>query len=413
MAEAAGILLRAYITEAELAAFFRRQVDYGEGRASVGHVLSALLDRDEFGCDILIVHHDPDYDRLFLAWIVNRLGEDDLELIWPVLEALAKHLYPTVPAKGAVASILPKCFESLLIQNGNVVLGPAELVSQKELRSLSDQLWSFARNGEFPDPARAMRRRNYHCKPFRQAWKAYRKWRDEVDRPARIAAATEAEPYRLVHRVYCWDGKVVERDDFTGRDIPFPEADPLTFRSAGGFYADKNHVWVRRLAENSPPLTVETPDGIVNNRAAIWEYRILPGIAGADFTWFDSRWDTTLWTDKRRIYTWSDRKLVALPDVVASEFRTYGQCFGTDGKAVFCGARKLPLNVERMRTEGGFVWDDEKVFIAGTELPLHGKTFRILGEKRERDGLYYRLADAEKTIVLGPGRKCLPDGPPF
>ena len=67
MAEAAGILLRAYITEAELAAFFRRQVDYGEGQASVGHVLSALLDRDEFGCDILIVHHDAEYDRLFLA----------------------------------------------------------------------------------------------------------------------------------------------------------------------------------------------------------------------------------------------------------------------------------------------------------------------------------------------------------
>jgi hypothetical protein len=413
MAESAGILLRAYITETELAAFFRRQVDYGEGQAPVGHVLSALLDQDEIGCDILIVHHDAEYDRLFLAWILNRLVEDDLELIWPVLEALAEHLYPAAPAKGAVASILPRCFESLLIQDGSVVLGPAELVSQKELESLSDQLWSFARNGEFPDGARAMRRRNYHCKPFRQAWKAYRKWRDEVDRPAGIAAATEAEPYRLMHDVFYWDGNVVKRDSFSGRDIPFPEADPLTFRSEGGFYADKNHVWVRELAENSPPSRIVTDHGDINNREAIWEYRIVPGVVGADFTWFDHRWDTSLWTDKRRIYIWSEGGLVPLPDVVASEFRTYGQCFGTDGKAVFYQAKKLPLNVERLRTESCFVWDDEKVFVAGTRLPLHGKTFRILGQKQQLNGLYFRLADAEKTIVLGPGNTCLPDGPPF
>jgi hypothetical protein len=105
--------------------------------------------------------------------------------------------------------------------------------------------------------------------------------------------------------------------------------------------------------------------------------------------------------------------LAPLLDVVASEFRTYGQCFGTDGKAVFYRAQKLPLNTERLRTESYFVWDDEKVFITGTQLPLHGKTFRILGQKQQPNGLYFRLADAEKTIVLGPGNECLPDGPPF
>jgi hypothetical protein len=105
--------------------------------------------------------------------------------------------------------------------------------------------------------------------------------------------------------------------------------------------------------------------------------------------------------------------LVPLPDVVASEFRTYGQCFGTDGKAVFRRAQKLPLNTERLRTDSYFIWDDEKVFITDTQLPLHGKTFRILGQKQLPNGLYFRLADGEKTIVLGPGNTCLPDGPRF
>lgn len=109
----------------------------------------------------------------------------------------------------------------------------------------------------------------------------------------------------------------------------------------------------------------------------------------------------------------SESGLVPLPDVVASELRIYGQCFGTDGKVVFYRAQKLPLSMEKLRTESYFIWDDEKVFITGTQLPLHGKTFRILGKKQLPNGLYFRLADEENTIVLGPGNNCLPDGPPF
>ena len=98
-----------------------------------------------------------------------------------------------------------------------------------------------------------MQRRNVQCKALRSAWKSSLNWRDQKERPARIAAATEANPYRLVNDVFCWNGKVIDRDGYTGRDIPFPGADPLTFRMEAGFYADKNLVWQRRLAQNSPP----------------------------------------------------------------------------------------------------------------------------------------------------------------
>lgn len=260
-----------------------------------------------------------------------------------------------------------------------------------------------------------MRRRDYHCKPFKRAWKTYLAWRDEQERPARIAAASEVEPYRLFGDIVCWPGTVAERHTYTGRDILFPDADPLSIRNEAGFYADRQHVWQRVLAKDSPPAEVKTRLGTINNPEAIWEYRIVSGAIGADFTWFDDRWDTLFWTDKRRIYA-RDKTLglMALPGVDAARFRMCGQCFGTDGMAVFYGTTRLPLNPDKLKTETYFLWDDEKVFMTDCELPLQGRSFAILGHKHMPGvGLHYRLADADKAIILGPGRNVLPDDAGF
>jgi hypothetical protein len=37
----------------------------------------------------------------------------------------------------------------------------------------------------------------------------------------------------------------------------------------------------------------------------------------------------------------------------------------------------------------------------------------LADQKQMPDGWYFRLADADRTFVLGPGNNCLPDGPPF
>jgi hypothetical protein len=171
-----------------------------------------------------------------------------------------------------------------------------------------------------------------------------------------------------------------------------------------------------RLAENSPPAQITTGNRVINNPEAIWEYRIIPDVDGAAFNWFDSRWDTMFWTDKRCIYAEDDGGLVPLPDVHAPEFKMFGQCFGTDGKAVFCHAKRLPLNPERLQTESYFIWDDRRVFMTYKEVPLSGKDFRILGHKHVAGaggGLHFRLADADRTIILGPNNTCLPDDPLF
>jgi hypothetical protein len=138
-------------------------------------------------------------------------------------------------------------------ENGTVISGPADAVTEAELTRLWDRYWSFAPNRWHPEAAKAIERPDYHCEAFRAAWPNYLKWRDEEHRPALIAAATTANPWRIVDQVYYCDRQVFEHHLWSGRDIPIPGADPLTFRKSADFYVDKNHVWRRRLPANSPP----------------------------------------------------------------------------------------------------------------------------------------------------------------
>lgn len=415
MAEPAGLLIRTRIADVRLNAFFRSRIVHGSGQATIGHVLAEQLDRSDERGDVLIVNHDATTGELFLAWILNHYSQEAIASIWPVLDVLAAHADREAEGRGAVATVLPECLASLRMHGGRLLRETAEALPEAALESLTAQLWSFARKDSFPAAAAGMRRRDYQCKPFKRAWKTYLAWRDKQERPARIAAATEAEPYRLFDDIVCWPGTVAQRDAYTRRDIPFPDADPLSFRNEAGFYADRHHVWQRRLAKDSPPAEVKTTRGTINNPAAIWEYHIVADAIGADFTWFDDRWDTLFWTDKRRVYARDHTQgLMPLPGIDASRFRMCGQCFGTDGNTVFYGTTRLPLDPGKLKTETYFLWDDRKVFMTDRELPLEGRTFRILGHKHvPLGGRHYRLADASKTIVLGPNHDVLPDDPAF
>lgn len=416
MSEPAGIIIEAPISLKKLGAFVRTRISREAGEVRVGHVLSELLDQGNRSGDVTILNYDSSTERLFLAWILNHYSDEALSPIWPILEALATQMEPAASAEGVIITTLSDCLASVRIEKGVVLRRSAQAAPRSTAEKLADRLWSFARQDAFPDAATSMRRRDYHCKPFKAAWKSYLTWRDEQERPARIAAATAQDPFWLHHGVVCWDGHVVERNSYGRRDIAFPGADPLSFRLEAGYYADRNHVWQRHLAEGSPPSRIRRGGTSVNNPDAIWEYRIIPGAVGSDFTWIGSRWDTMFWTDKRRIYAQGeDQKLTPLLDVDASRFREYGDCFGKDGQAVFYAAKKLPLDAERLRTEGYFIWDDDLVFMTDRRIPLSGRGFRILGCKQvpAGPGRQYRLADQDKALVVGSSADILPDDPDF
>lgn len=71
MAEPAGVLLQAEMGEAALGAVLSRKVSHGGDQVGIGHLLCDLLFRGDAEGDILILHHDPATDRLFLAFVLN------------------------------------------------------------------------------------------------------------------------------------------------------------------------------------------------------------------------------------------------------------------------------------------------------------------------------------------------------
>ena len=421
MAEPAGLLVSCQLSEAALNAWFRRKIVVDGERVPVARRLCALLDQGASG-DVLIVHHDPAEERLFLAWMLNHYRPELLAPIWPVLEALAAQLDPTARAEGVIATTFPEAFGAVRLSAGRVDQLGADAVEPGHMEALSARLWRFARNGAFPDPASSMRARSCQCKAFRRAWKAYLSWRDTQERPARIAAATRAAPFNLLQDIFVADGVVFQRHDFTGRDIPFPGADALSFRVEAGYFADHAHVWQRQLAPGSPPETVLQGAMRVNNRAAIWEYRPIPGADGGTFRWLFDRFDTLFWRDGARVYAetrvhaeGAGRRLVPLDGVDPDGFRAYGRCFGTDGHHVHFMATPLQLNAAELQTEDLFIWDQSRVFIRDHELPFRGDGFRILARKRVKPNLLdsFRLTDGSRTANLTADLRLLADDPAF
>jgi hypothetical protein len=406
MSEPAGLLIEAHISASRLASFFGRSVAYGNGRALVGHVLCQWADfcerprwnyADEGS---LVIDHDPASDTLFIAWILNELTTDAVDVMWPVLETLAREMEPAAVASGNISSLLGSvCYETMRIENNTLIRSEEEETPKGEMEHLWGRAMAFWGIGDGMDPeaAEAIDASFFLCDALQAEWPNYVRWRDE-ERQAQLAGATAAAPFQLDARVYSWDGQVVERHGSPPRDIPFPGADPMTFREAAGFYVDKNHVWQRRLAGDAPPADPVSFAVSFSDPGAIWEYVPVEGAVGADFTAFDPF--PFFWTDQRRIYArvgGHEGELVALPDVDAAAFRKYGAWFGTDGKAIFYAATRLPLRADHLKTEGFFIWDDEKVFFKDVEVPLNGASFHILG----KEGDEFRIADAHRALILG------------
>lgn len=413
MAEPAGLLLECPLGAKAVSGLFRRKVAWEGGTAHVGHLLCCLADRGEAG-DVLIVHHDAAAGRLFLAWMLVHYNGDRLAPVWPVVQALADSLDPGTTGQGAVLTTFPEVLASVRLRQGVVDHQPPADLSPAEADRLSHQLGRFIPNGQFPEVARSMTLRGVQCKPFRSAWKTYVTWRDQQERPARISAATADAPFNLFDSIYTADGAVFERHRHTGRDIPFPGADPLSFRAEAGWYADATHVWQRQLAEGSPPPDVLRGRMRVNNPAALWEYVPVPGAEGGSFCWLFDRWDTMFWRDARQLWSLdAHRRLVPLGDADPDRFRAVGRSFGADDGGVYHFATRLDLDPQHLRTQEVFAWDERRVYQLATELPLTGKGFAILGQRRAGLRPDYRLTDGTRRLILTADGQVLPDDPDF
>jgi hypothetical protein len=415
MAEPAGVLLQAEMGEAALGTAMSHKVSHGSDQVGIGHLLCDLLLRGDADGGIVILHHDPATDRLFLAWVLNHYSVEAIAPIWPVLDRLAEVLAPGAVAEGVLVSPLRRPWERIGIDGAQLTRRPAESADAALAQRLSDRLWSFARKGQFPDASASMRARTVQCAPFRKAWKRYVAWQEEQERPALIRAATPDDPFWLYPDFAAAGNEVWRWDSFRMKRSVVPGADPASFRKVGDVVADHRQVWVHRLAANSPPASIPTGGGGTRaNPDAVWEYAEVPGVDGGSLTWLFNRWDTIFYRDTDRVYAMMDGVgLVALPGVSPAAFRAFGDSFGTDGVQIWSGPHPVPLDPRKTRLDGFFLCDDAHVFLSHHRLPLDGAGFRVLMAACVPGPPYWRarVTDGSRTVIVHGDGSLHPDTP--
>lgn len=415
MSEPAGLFFECEITETNLNHFFNTILKNSKAKRNVGYAFCEILESTKAEDDIFIINYNTKDNRLFIALVFNFFSRELLTPLWLNLKILAELLESKNESfYGVIASTFPEAYETVKLENGQVTFHPSDFIAADKVQYLADKFRTFEVNEQFPDAETSMQTKNYQCKAFKSEWKKFVKFRDEELLPKKIKAAKDKNPFLLCDDVYTANGAVFQKDNFTKRDIIFPNADPSTFRSVGRFYADQNYVWQRQLAQDSPPESILKGRFNVNNPEAIWEYVIVSGADGKTFKWLFDRHDTLYWADQNSVYAIKNINkglLLKLPDVKPSEFKDIGSAYGSDQKQIFYLTKSLPLNAKNIKTEEFFIWDDQKVFFRDQELPLQGQSFRILGKKFRKGVRLYRLTDGHETFLVDSKGEVLPDDP--
>lgn len=151
----------------------------GPGQVMIVHLLCDLLFMGDDEGDILILHHAPATDRMFLAWVLNHYGAEAIAPIWP-----------------------------------------------SGYQTGSDPL---PEKGQRQDAAGSLRSRTVRRTTDRNAWKHCIAWPAERARPARIRAATTDDPFCLYPDFAAAQGEVWHWNSDTKVRTVIPGADPASF----------------------------------------------------------------------------------------------------------------------------------------------------------------------------------------
>lgn len=279
-----------------------------------------------------------------------------------------------------VASTFPEVYWAYEMREREVRKVDREEIPGQVVEGLSSRLWTFASNHHFPEPEKALRKRNYYPKSFKNYYKKYLAYIEESLKSERIKMATREHPYCLFDKFYTYDNKVYHFKTYNNQVIELPKADPLTLRNVAGIIADKNYVFNIALAPDSPPKTM---DGR-NNPNARWEWDIISGVDGGSFQYVKQSWDTLYWRDKHAVYikeAHQDLKKVEGAD--PGSFEYLGFSFGRDRDHVFFKDRMIEMDpIQFMLNKNGFLYDQENIFHYENQLSLDAKTFKVLECKK-------------------------------
>ncbi|MDP8080006.1 DKNYY domain-containing protein [Phocoenobacter skyensis] len=204
-----------------------------------------------------------------------------------------------------------------------------------------------------------------------------------------IQKATKDKPYLLINhkyiQIYTDGGKVYQQEQivdviagkFIQRITEIPNADPYSLkRMKCGTLKDKNNVFATRLTKNSPPETIKTEFGVINNPNAIYEYYAIPGIDGKSFKAIKEEYDTIYYQDKNAIFYGFEK----MENADRESFEYLDFCYARDKNFVFCKDNVIEIDTHNFKlNNNGFIYDEKNIFHYEHQVFLDAKTFEVLG----------------------------------
>ncbi len=392
MAEPVGFFVETTIKEDNVKKLLNHSFPLGEPKKKVGYYLSGLLYKCSNEANVLIFHYEKTAQTCFIGWFLNHFQEGNTSpfyKLFPIISAL-KNTDSTDYA--VVASTIDVFEVHEITSQGVKKLAPGK-APKEIINSIVAKLWSFSENNQsFPEQQKALRKRNYFYKNFKNYYKRYLAYQEEVQKPQKIGEATSGNPFHLFGKFYTYNNKVYDLGimyEFfrsTERIIEIPHADPLTLRDEAGIIADKNFVFGYYLAPNSPPKDAKDSEGrIINNPDAIWEYRIEKDIDGGTFTYLGDRYDAIFHKDMQSVFlTNSCKRLKKIAGADAPSFVDIGFGYAKDKNHTFYNDTIIPINPDKHAiNEYGFIYDEQNVFHREAKIPLDAKTFKVIQHEGE------------------------------
>ncbi len=385
MAEPTGIFIEFETTEANLKKLLSKPFEKALYGKKLGYYLCELLYQStKEPASVFLFNYNDKTQTCYLAYMHRYIENQVLNSFMEILPIIADLKKPDTTNYAIVATTYPEVLDAYQLAQGKVTKFKKTL-QENLVKLLMDTFWSFSVNGSFPEPKKALNKRNYFYKNFKNYYKKFLSHIELIEKPSKIANATKENPYHLLDKLYTYDHKVFEFRTFTNQIILLPDADPLTIRNVSGIYADKNNVYLSRLSPNSPP-NINPRTGNGNNPNAIWEYYTVPGIDGSTFNYVKEKWDTIYWKDRNSVFIFDReaRELQTIPNADSKTFEYLDFCYGRDKNQLFYLNKALPVDVNKYNlNKNGFIFDSQHVFHYQHKLRLDAMTFKVIEYESE------------------------------
>ncbi len=388
MAEPAGIFIEVDIEEKNVKKLLNHKFDGIEFGKKIGYYFSQLLyELRNAHKDVFIFNYDAKSGTCFIALVHNHLDQAILTPFLDVLHIISLFKKPNTTNYALVATIYPDVLDAYQINMEQVKKVTKKEVPNEIVEKLFAKFWSFSKNDGFPIPQKALNKRNYFYKNFKNYYKKYSALMEEKIKPEKIAQATKNTPFLLFDNFYTYDNKVFE---FIYRNKVFMEilkADPLSLRKISNWIlADKNYVFQRILIPNPHPKFVKSSNSSIPSFNDVYQYLIAQGIDGASFNYVEK---FTYWKDKNSVFTAVQGQLKKVEHADIDSFKYLDFAFGKDKNHIFYKAEVIPINpISFTLNKNGFIFDSEHIFHYQNKIPLDAKTFKVLKYESETNPFY-------------------------